>query len=69
MTGSFVQRFLISIEAGGVFTESFGPSLQEQAPNFWKWAKAVAVHSSVAGVLDEKWYADWTKEKIQAARA
>jgi len=69
LTGSFVQRLLVSIEAGGIFTESFVSSLQEQTPNFWKWAKAVAAHPSVTGVLDEKWFAEWVKDRIATARA
>ena len=64
LTGSFVQRLVICIEAGGVYSDGLGPSLQEQAPNFWKWAKAVAVHPSVTGLFEEAAWVEWTKAKI-----
>lgn len=69
LTGSFVQRLVISLEAGGIYSDSLAGELQEQTPNFWKWAKAVAAHPSVAGLLDEKWYLEFTQKKIKDARA
>jgi glutathione S-transferase len=69
LTGSFVQRLIISLDAGGIYSDSLSKDLQEQTPNFWKWAKAVAAHPSVAGLLDEQWYLKFTQDKIKAARA
>lgn len=68
-TASFALRLLVSLDAGGIYSDSFAPALEKQAPNFWKWAKTVSAHPSVAGLLDEQQFVDFSRKKVQEIRS
>jgi glutathione S-transferase len=68
LTGSFVVR-LVSLSKAGIYPSKLSSSIQERAPNFWKWAEKVAAHPSVTGIYDEGKVIDSTKARIAKARA
>lgn len=68
LTGSFVIR-LLSLSKAGIYPTNFLGLIESQAPNFWKWAKAVSVHPSVIGIYDESAIIEGTKARIGKARA
>ncbi|KAF2663428.1 thioredoxin-like protein [Microthyrium microscopicum] len=68
LTGSFVIR-LVSLTKVGIYPAKLSSSIAERAPNFWKWAEAVAAHPSVTGIYDEEKIIASTKARIAKARA
>jgi glutathione S-transferase len=68
LTGSFVIR-LVSLTKAEVYPKELGTSIAERAPNFWKWAQAVAKHPSVTSIYDEDKIISSTKARIAKARA
>lgn len=68
MTGSFVLR-LVSLSTAGVYSPQLWESVQKEAPNVAKWAKAVAAHPSVLSIYDKEAVIKGTKERIAKIRA
>jgi len=68
LTGSFVIR-LVSLSKAGLYPNNLSSSIAEKAPNFWKWAEAVAKHPSVTGIYDEEAIIASTKKRIAKAQA
>jgi len=68
LTGSFVIR-LVSLSKAGLYPSNLSSSIAEKAPNFWKWAEAVAKHPSVTGIYDEEAIIASTKKRIAKAQA
>ena len=68
LTGPFVIR-LVSLSKAGVFPEGLPGTLQEKAPNFWKWAGEVAKHPSVTKIYDEEKIVEGTKARVEKMRA
>jgi glutathione S-transferase len=68
LTGSFAIR-LVTLLKAGVYPSKLGSSLSERAPNFWKWAEAVAAHPSVTSIFDEQKIIASTKARIAKAKA
>jgi len=68
LTGSFVIR-LVTLSKAGVYPSTLGSSIAERAPNFWKWAEAVATHPSVTSIYDEEKIIAGTRARIAKARA
>jgi len=68
LTGSFVIR-LVRLSKAGVYPSKLGGDVQQRAPNFWKWAEAVAAHPSVTNIFDEEKIIASTKARIAKARA
>lgn len=68
LTGSFVIRIL-TLPHHGLLSKSYIVSLPEKAPNFHKWAEAVAAHPSVTGIYNVEKIVANTKNRIAALRA
>jgi glutathione S-transferase len=68
LTGSFLVRLLTHVKAGLV-SGNFIDDVEEQAPNFYRWAEAVAVHPSVTRIFDEDVAISGAKRRIAKARA
>jgi glutathione S-transferase len=68
LTGSFVIR-LVSLSKAGLYPSKLSSSIAERAPNFWKWAEAVAAHPSVTSIYNEEKVIASTKARIAKARA
>lgn len=68
LTGPFVIR-LVTLTELSVWPSSFANSLAEQAPNYWKWANAVAKHSSVTAGFDKEEVVRVAKKRIAKARS
>jgi glutathione S-transferase len=64
LTGSFVVR-LKSLSTAEVYPKSLWTQIEAKAPNFLKWATAVAAHPSVTSIFEEKKIVEGTKAKIQ----
>lgn len=60
---------LLVLSKHGVFPSGLVESIKERAPNFSKWAEAVAAHPSVTKVFDETAVVEGTKAKIAQIRA
>jgi len=70
LTGSFALRLLrLGKPEHGIYPASLLESIREQAPNFTKWAEAVAAHPSVTKVFDEQKIVEGTKARIAKIRA
>ncbi|KAJ8121972.1 hypothetical protein ONZ43_g1711 [Nemania bipapillata] len=63
LTGSFVIR-LWTWPKYGLVPQSLIDELSVKAPNFTRWAEAVATHPSVSGIFDEKGTALRTKQRL-----
>jgi glutathione S-transferase len=68
LAGSFALR-LVHLSGRDVFPRRLGTCLAEQAPNFWKWAEAVAAHPSVRSIYCEEAVVSFMKERMATARA
>ncbi|KAL2198856.1 thioredoxin-like protein [Corynascus similis CBS 632.67] len=68
LTGSFVLR-LKALTAANVYPKTIWTAIEEQAPNFTKWAEAVAAHPSVTSIWDEKRNVEGTSERLAKLRA
>ncbi|PKS07486.1 hypothetical protein jhhlp_006090 [Lomentospora prolificans] len=68
LTGSFVIRIL-TLPEHGLLSKSYISSLPQKAPNFHKWAQAVAAHPSVTGIYDVDRIVTATKNRIARAKA
>ncbi|KAI0397851.1 thioredoxin-like protein [Xylariaceae sp. FL0594] len=64
LTGSFVIR-LWTWPKYGLLPEALINDLKAEAPNFARWAEAVASHPSVKGVFDGEYTALRTKARLQ----
>lgn len=67
LTGSFAIR-LVALSKHGIYPDHLLSSLSEQAPNFTKWAKVVAVHPSVTSIFDEEKIIPRTRARIAKIR-
>lgn len=63
LTGSFVIR-LWTFPKHGVIPQAIHDELTAKAPNFSRWAEAVAKHPSVNGIFDEETVALRTKQRF-----
>ncbi|GAW23781.1 hypothetical protein ANO14919_133580 [Xylariales sp. No.14919] len=63
LTGSFVIR-LWTWPKHGLVPQSIVDELSVKAPNFSRWAEAVAKHPSVSGIFDEEGTAQRTKQRL-----
>ncbi|KAM7217294.1 Thioredoxin-like fold [Rhypophila decipiens] len=68
LTGSFVIR-LIALSKAGVYSKDLWPTIKDKAPNFGKWAEAVAAHPSVTEAFNEQDIVEGTKKRIEKLRA
>ncbi|KAK1828632.1 thioredoxin-like protein [Podospora conica] len=68
LTGSFVIR-LFALSKHGINPPGLLEAIKAQAPNFTRWAEAVAAHPSVTKVFDETAVVEGTKAKIAKIRA
>jgi glutathione S-transferase len=68
LTGSFVVRFLAHANAG-LLPGGLLEDVKSEAPNFYRWASAVAVHPSVTGIFDPEVAVSGAKRRIAKARA
>ena len=66
--GPFIAR-LVTLTEEGVWPSSYVPSLQKQAPNFWKWATAVANHPSLVEGYGREDVIRLAKQRAAKARA
>ncbi|KAK3372065.1 thioredoxin-like protein [Podospora didyma] len=69
LTASFAIRLLSFAKAGGVYPASLITQIEEQAPNFFKWATIVSQHPSVTSIYDEEEVVTKTKAKFAARKA
>ena len=60
---------LVALSKHGVYPVGLLNTIKEQAPNFARWAEAVAAHPSVTKVFDETAVVEGTKAKIAQIRA
>lgn len=63
LTGSFVIR-LWEWPKYGLVPQGLIDELSVKAPNFTRWAEAVATHPSVAGIFDAEGTAVRTKARL-----
>ncbi|KAL2269350.1 hypothetical protein VTJ83DRAFT_1534 [Remersonia thermophila] len=63
LTGSFVVR-LKTLTAAEVYPKKLWTAIEQQAPNFTRWAEAVAKHPSVTSIYDEPAIIEGTKKRI-----
>ncbi|KAI0114308.1 glutathione S-transferase domain-containing protein [Nemania sp. FL0031] len=63
LTGSFIIR-LWTWPKYGLIPQKLIDELSARAPNFVRWAEAVATHPSVSGIFDEKGTALRTKQRL-----
>ncbi|CAI4215035.1 unnamed protein product [Parascedosporium putredinis] len=68
LTGSFVIRVL-TLPHHGLLSQNYIASLPEKAPNFHKWAEAVAAHPSVTGIYNIEKIVANTKKRIALLKA
>ncbi|KAK2010438.1 glutathione S-transferase domain-containing protein [Colletotrichum eremochloae] len=68
LTGSFTLR-LFSFAKYGVLPESILGSLEQKAPNFYKWAQVVNNTPSVNGIYDEATIVERTKHRLASMKA
>jgi glutathione S-transferase len=68
LVGPFIAR-LVTLTEEGVWPSSYVPSLQKQAPNFWKWATAVANHPSLVEGYGREDVIRLAKQRAAKARA
>ena len=68
LTGSFVIR-LVTLSNADVYPKGLYESIKVKAPNFAKWAEAVAAHPSVSEAFDEAAIVENTRERIAKMRA
>ncbi|KAK1599364.1 glutathione S-transferase domain-containing protein [Colletotrichum navitas] len=68
LTGSFTLR-LVSFAKHGLIPESVLSSLEQKAPNFYKWAQAVNNTPSVNGIYDEEKVVELTKQRLANMKA
>ncbi|KKY32848.1 putative glutathione s-transferase domain-containing protein [Diaporthe ampelina] len=52
ITGPFVIR-AVTLSSHGVYPTSLNRKIEEEAPNFHRWAKATSTHESITRVFDE----------------
>lgn len=53
ITGPFVIR-AVTLSKHGVYPTSLNRQIEDQAPNFHRWAIAVSDHASITAVFDEQ---------------
>ncbi|KAK2025737.1 glutathione S-transferase domain-containing protein [Colletotrichum zoysiae] len=68
LTGSFTLR-LFSFAKYELIPKSIVSSLEQKAPNFYKWAQAVNNTPSVNGIYDEEKIIEQTKQRIASMKA
>ncbi|KAL2833848.1 thioredoxin-like protein [Aspergillus cavernicola] len=68
-TGSFLLRVLSLPKHADILPNFMLQSLQERAPNFWKWSHAVIAEESVTAVWDEENVVRRTLERIKKQQA
>lgn len=68
LTGSFIIR-MFSYAKGGLYSSALIDSFGSKAPNFYKWANAVAVHPSVTNIYNEDDVISHAKARLSKARA
>ncbi|KAH7322659.1 glutathione S-transferase domain-containing protein [Stachybotrys elegans] len=68
LTGSFTLR-LFSFAKYGLVPESILNSLEQKAPNFYKWAHVVNNTPSVNGIYEEETIVERTKNKLASLKA
>lgn len=59
---------LLAVGGAGVYPESLLAGLKEKAPNFYRWAEAVAAHPSVTNIFDPKLTVEVAKSRLAKAR-
>ena len=55
--------------AAEVYPKALWTELEEKAPNYARWAAAVAAHPSITSIYDEKVIIEGAKTRIAKARA
>lgn len=68
LTGSLVLR-LRAFSKAGVYPTALWTAVEEQAPNFARWAEAVTAHPSVTSIFDEKAQTEAARTRIAKLRA
>lgn len=70
LTGSFALR-LVSLSKADlpIYPSQLWESVKKEAPNFAKWAEAVAAHPSVRSIYNEQAIIDGTRARIAKLRA
>jgi glutathione S-transferase len=59
---------LVTLAKSGLLPSALYNDLKEKAPNFYRWANAVAEHPSVTGIFNPQTAVDQAKKRIAKAR-